>query len=109
VGRDGAKYEFDLGLARRGIFLNGRLDNGTIRRRSDLPVRQSRDPPEAVGAVAHGASACNGSKFWHIETKKDLIDELRADIRSGMTILKKYCGALGGRFTYPLRLWAHRR
>ena len=60
---------------------------------------------------AHGASACNGWKFWHIETEKDLrlIDELRADIRSGMTILKKYCGALGGRFTYPRRLWALRR
>jgi hypothetical protein len=54
---------------------------------------------------AHGASACNAWKFRHFETKKDLIDELRADIHSGMTILKKYCGALGGRFTYLRRLW----
>jgi modification methylase len=39
-----------------------------------------------IGAVAQGAEACNGWTFWHIETKKGLrlIDELRAEIRSGM-------------------------
>ena len=39
-----------------------------------------------IGAVAQGAAACNGWTFWHIETNKGLrlIDELRAEIRSGM-------------------------
>jgi modification methylase len=39
-----------------------------------------------IGAVAQGAEACNGWTFWHIETNKGLrlIDELRAEIRSGM-------------------------
>ena len=39
-----------------------------------------------IGAVAQGSGACNGWTFWHIETKKGLrlIDELRAEIRSGM-------------------------
>jgi modification methylase len=39
-----------------------------------------------MGAVAQGSGACNGWTFWHIETKKGLrlIDELRAEIRSGM-------------------------
>src|ERR1700730_2022330 len=39
-----------------------------------------------IGAVAQGAGACNGWTFWHIETNKGLklIDELRAEIRSGM-------------------------
>src|SRR5580704_7908214 len=41
-----------------------------------------------IGAVAQGAGACNGWTFWHIETKKGLklIDELRAEIRSGMAV-----------------------
>jgi modification methylase len=41
-----------------------------------------------IGAVAQGSGACNGWTFWHIETKKGLrlIDELRAEIRSGMTV-----------------------
>ena len=39
-----------------------------------------------IGAVAQGSGACNGWTFWHIETSKGLrlIDELRAEIRSGM-------------------------
>ena len=39
-----------------------------------------------IGAVAQGAEACNGWTFWHVETKTGLrlIDELRAEIRSGM-------------------------
>jgi modification methylase len=39
-----------------------------------------------IGAVAQGSQACNGWTFWHIETKQGLrlIDELRAEIRSGM-------------------------
>src|SRR3954454_11783046 len=39
-----------------------------------------------IGAVAQGSGACNGWTFWHIETNKGLrlIDELRAEIRSGM-------------------------
>jgi modification methylase len=39
-----------------------------------------------MGAVAQGLDACNGWTFWHIETPKGLrlIDELRAEIRSGM-------------------------
>jgi modification methylase len=39
-----------------------------------------------IGAVAQGAAACNGWTFWHIETGSGLrlIDELRAEIRSGM-------------------------
>ena len=39
-----------------------------------------------IGAVAQGSDACNGWTFWHVETKKGLtlIDELRAEIRSGM-------------------------
>src|SRR5437764_14922442 len=39
-----------------------------------------------IGAVAQGAAACNGWTFWHIETSNGLklIDELRAEIRSGM-------------------------
>ena len=53
---------------------------------TDLPVRQSHDAPEAVGAVARGSGACNGWTFRHIEAKKGLrlINELRAEIRSGM-------------------------
>ena len=41
-----------------------------------------------MGAVAQGAEACNGWTFWHVETKKGLklIDELRAEIRSGMAV-----------------------
>ena len=41
-----------------------------------------------IGAVAQGSGACNGWTFWHIETKKGLrlIDELRAEIRSGMAV-----------------------
>ena len=37
-----------------------------------------------IGAVAQGSEACNG--FWHVETNKGLklIEELRAEIRSGM-------------------------
>jgi modification methylase len=37
-----------------------------------------------IGAVAQGSEACNG--FWHVETSTGLklIDELRAEIRSGM-------------------------
>jgi modification methylase len=51
-----------------------------------LPVGQLRDPPEAVGAVAQGSGARNGWTFRRIETKKGLrlIDELRAEIRSGI-------------------------
>jgi modification methylase len=39
-----------------------------------------------IGAVAQGSPACNGWTFWHVETKNGLrlIDELRAEIRSGM-------------------------
>jgi modification methylase len=39
-----------------------------------------------IGAVAQGSGACNGWTFWHVETKTGLrlIDELRAEIRSGM-------------------------
>src|SRR4051812_44160299 len=39
-----------------------------------------------MGAVAQGSPACNGWTFWHVETKNGLklIDELRAEIRSGM-------------------------
>jgi modification methylase len=39
-----------------------------------------------IGAVAQGSGACNGWTFWHVETKKglQLIDELRAEIRSEM-------------------------
>src|SRR6188768_1092654 len=39
-----------------------------------------------IGAVAQGSGACNGWTFWHVETKSGLklIDELRAEIRSGM-------------------------
>ena len=39
-----------------------------------------------IGAVAQGSEACNGWTFWHVETKQGLklIDELRAEIRSGM-------------------------
>src|SRR5262249_12641685 len=39
-----------------------------------------------IGAVAQGSEACNGWTFWHVETKAGLklIDELRAEIRSGM-------------------------
>jgi modification methylase len=39
-----------------------------------------------IGAAAQGAGACNGWTFWHVETKNGLrlIDELRAEIRSGM-------------------------
>ena len=39
-----------------------------------------------IGAVAQGSGACNGWTFWHVETNKGLklIDELRAEIRSGM-------------------------
>src|SRR5215207_4146486 len=41
-----------------------------------------------IGAVAQGSEACNGWTFWHIETKKGLrlIDEMRAEIRSGMAV-----------------------
>src|SRR5229473_1155836 len=41
-----------------------------------------------IGAVAQGSGACNGWTFWHIETNKGLrlIDELRAEIRSGMAV-----------------------
>jgi modification methylase len=39
-----------------------------------------------IGAVAQGSPACNGWTFWHVETKNGLklIDEMRAEIRSGM-------------------------
>ena len=39
-----------------------------------------------IGAIAQGAEACNGWTFWHVETKSglQLIDELRAQIRSEM-------------------------
>jgi modification methylase len=39
-----------------------------------------------IGAVAQGSEAGNGWTFWHVETNKGLklIDELRAEIRSGM-------------------------
>jgi modification methylase len=39
-----------------------------------------------IGAAAQGAAACNGWTFWYVETNKGLklIDELRAEIRSGM-------------------------
>src|SRR6187431_765213 len=39
-----------------------------------------------IGAVAQGSGACNGWTFWHVETKNGLklIDEMRAEIRSGM-------------------------
>src|SRR5258707_894140 len=39
-----------------------------------------------IGAVAQGSGACNGWTFWHVETSKGLrlIDELRAEIRTGM-------------------------
>ena len=39
-----------------------------------------------IGAVAQGLPACNGWTFWHVETKSGLrlIDELRAEVRSGM-------------------------
>src|SRR5438552_1513320 len=39
-----------------------------------------------IGAMAQGSGACNGWTFWHVETNKGLrlIDELRAEIRSGM-------------------------
>ncbi len=39
-----------------------------------------------IGALAQGLEACNGWTFWHVETDKGLklIDELRAEIRSGM-------------------------
>ena len=42
-----------------------------------------------IGAVAQGSGACNGWTFWHIETNKGLrlIDELRAEIRSGMAVI----------------------
>jgi modification methylase len=41
-----------------------------------------------IGAVAQGSPACNGWTFWHVETKNGLklIDELRAEIRSGMAV-----------------------
>jgi modification methylase len=41
-----------------------------------------------IGAVAQGSEACNGWTFWHIETNNGLklIDELRAEIRSGMAV-----------------------
>ncbi|MFN5042079.1 MAG: hypothetical protein ACK5E0_36695, partial [Bradyrhizobium sp.] len=41
-----------------------------------------------IGAVAQGSGACNGWTFWHVETKTGLrlIDELRAEIRSGMAV-----------------------
>jgi modification methylase len=41
-----------------------------------------------IGAAAQGAPACNGWTFWHVETKNGLrlIDELRAEIRSGMAV-----------------------
>ncbi len=39
-----------------------------------------------IGAVAQGSEACDGWTFWHVETNKGLklIDELRAELRSGM-------------------------
>jgi modification methylase len=41
-----------------------------------------------IGAVAQGSGACNGWTFWHVETKNGLrlIDEFRAEIRSGMAV-----------------------
>ena len=39
-----------------------------------------------IGAIAQGAEACNGWTFWHVDTGRGLklIDDLRAEIRSGM-------------------------
>ncbi|TMP02706.1 modification methylase, partial [Pseudoalteromonas ruthenica] len=41
-----------------------------------------------IGAVAQGSGACNGWPFWHVETTTGLrlIDELRAEIRSGLAV-----------------------
>ena len=40
-----------------------------------------------IGALAQGLDACNGWTFWHLETPKglQLIDELRAQVRSEMS------------------------
>src|SRR3984957_11315645 len=58
-----------------------------------------------IGAVAQGSGACNGWTFWHVETKKGLrlIDELRAQIRSGMA-------AVGGfqKITPSFPCWTRR-
>ena len=39
-----------------------------------------------IGALAQGLDACNGWKFWHVDTPKGLIsiDDLRGKVRAEM-------------------------
>ena len=92
TARDAPRVAF-AELIERGMIAPGaklvdarKRHNALVRADGAIMLGDKVGSIHRIGAVAQGSGACNGWTFWHIETKKGLrlIDELRAEIRSGM-------------------------
>jgi modification methylase len=92
TARDAPRVAFSE-LIERGMILPGtklvdakKRHGALVRADGAIMLGDKVGSIHRMGAVAQGSEACNGWTFWHVETKAGLrlIDELRAEIRSGM-------------------------
>jgi modification methylase len=68
------------------VFDAKRKVSALVRAEGALQLGAAVGSIHRIGAVAQGASACNGWAYWHVERDKKLmlIDELRAEVRADM-------------------------
>jgi modification methylase len=70
------------------VFDAKRKVSALVRAEGALQLGSAVGSIHRIGAVAQGAGACNGWAYWHVERNKKLmlIDELRAEVRSTMSV-----------------------
>jgi modification methylase len=82
-------------LLERGVIKAGetlfdakRKVSATVRAEGAVQLGGAVGSIHRIGAIAQGATACNGWAYWHVERNKKLtlIDEFRAEIRATMSI-----------------------
>ncbi len=69
------------------VFDARRKISATVRAEGALQLGTTVGSIHRIGAIAQGATACNGWSYWHVERnrKLTLIDEFRAEIRATMS------------------------
>lgn len=80
----------ERGMVRPGetLFDAKRKVSALVRAEGALQLGDTVGSIHRIGALAQGATACNGWAYWHVERNRKLtsIDEFRAEVRANMGI-----------------------
>jgi len=80
----------ERGMVRPGekLFDARRKVSALVRAEGALQLGDAVGSIHRIGALAQGATACNGWAYWHVERNRKLtsIDEFRAEVRANMGI-----------------------